>query len=230
MKGFKVAALAAVALCFVATSVLATDFAAGHMKTKELRFRSHAAATVSPVDFMGGYVDSAVASRLGTQICPLDTSAAISTSGWTPLVPAQATADSGTFAVLNVFDATGSACASAADSLYIAIQGSLNGANWTTLRTFKDGTISTITSRLDQTNVTGAFQGLISLNGASQAGGGSSSLWRYKIPIGGANQGAAMADRYSTNTWPLIRFIIGFPDAVKYQVGASITHVSTLDE
>lgn len=227
MKRCKFAALAAFLAISVASSAWA-GFSNAHLSTRPLAFRTHAAATVTPVDFMGGYTDSSVASRLGTQVFVLDTTRAISTEGWVPLVPAQATADSGTFAVLNVFDATGSACSSTADSLYIAIQGSLNGANWATLRTFKNGTISTITSRLDQTNVTGAFQGLLSTNGASQAGGGA-SLWRYKIPIGGANQGADMADRYGANTWPLLRFIVGFPDAVKYQVSATITHMSTID-
>lgn len=228
MKGFKVAALAAVACIMLATSVFAADFAAVHKKQQELAFRTHIAATASPVDFLGGYADSALATRLGTQVFVFDTTRGINTDGWHKIQPGGGVTDTmAEYATLNIFDATGSASASAADSLYIAVQGSLNGANWATLRTFKNGTVSAIASRLDQTNVTGAFQGLLSVNGASQAGGGA-SMWRYVLKSRGSAIDAV--DVGSVASWPLLRFIVGFPDAVKYSVGASVTYWSSKDE
>lgn len=226
MKGLKVAALAAIGLLLASTG-FAADYAAPHLVTKELRFRTHVAATVAPADFMGGYVDSAATYRLGTQIMPLDSSAAFTTLNWV-FPQNQALSDtSGFVCAINVFDATGSACASTADSLYIAVQGSLNGANWATLNTGKAGTISSITSRIDQT-AGGPFQGLLSANGASQAGG-TGSMWHYVIKQRAA-QGYDGRDLAAAGTWPLLRVIVGFPDAVKYGVSATVTYVSTRDE
>lgn len=224
MKRWKFVALAAILVGTVVSQAHA-DWSTTHLNTQPLRFRTHAAATVTPVDFMGGFVDSSVATRLGTQICPLDTTVEISTRGWAIPFNQAATDTSGFLCAINIYDATGSACATTADSLYIAVQGSMNGANWATLRTFKNGTISSITSRLDQTNVTGAFQGLLSANGASQAGGGS-SLWRYVIKARAA-QGGDNVDIASAGQWPLLRVIVGFPDAAKYQVAGSVTFPTT---
>lgn len=233
--------LIAVALaCAAVLSVAATAFAGAsdqftspHLRTDPLIFRVHKAALgigvsgFTGTDLLGGYADSVVTSRVGTQISILDTTAAISTAGW-PQITNQALSDTSGFSFqFNLYDATGTGCESGADSIYVACQASVDGFNWFTLPTFKAGTKSNINSRLDQANVTGAFFGALSLNGAALSTG--PPVWRvlYKQR---AVTGWDNPDVGNPAIWPMIRFIVGFPDAKGYIVRGSVTHLTDRGE
>jgi hypothetical protein len=205
-----------------------------HMVTEPLSFRVHAAALgpavagYSGTDLLGGFTDSVTTKRVGTEISILDTTVAISTRGW-PVIANQAISDtSGFFCQFNVYDATGTGCQTGMDSLYICAQGSLDGINWTSFKTFKTGAGSSVTSRLSQANGTGIFQGALTINGASLALG--PPVWRvlYKQRAVSPSQ-SEIPDVSSMQTFPMLRFIVGFPDAGGYIVKASITHLSSVE-
>ena len=191
-----------------------------HLAFKNVPFRTKLAVEQQ------GYLDSMVTHRVGTQICPLDTTAAISTLGWS--IPSnQALSDtSGFFCKFIVFDPTGTACESGADSLYIAVQVSADGVTWATPKTFVGGTTANIVSRLSQVNVTGQFYGALSLNGAALAQG--APIWQIPYKIRAVN----IWDELSTaniNSWPYLRWIVGFPDAKGYGVSARVVFLSSSD-
>jgi hypothetical protein len=237
MKRWKVAALAAFCLSVLSVgSAFAAEYIVDHPYLEPVKWRTHKLTAASgEVLFTDNLcnlcaVDSATTNRLGVASgsSPLDTTTAISTLAWTvPHANTGLASDSAqVLAVLNVYDPS-TLCVSGADSIYIATQGSVDGNTWVTLRTFKNGTISAIASRLDQTNVTGAFQGLLSQNGAALANG--QPVWRYRFTFQLPNAGQDAVDRYQLYHWPLIRFIVCFDKAYKYGVNASIWHpVSTV--
>jgi hypothetical protein len=105
--------------------------------------------------------------------------------------------------------------------MYVAVQGSPDNVNWVTLRTFVGGTISSITDRLDQTNVTGAFRGILTANGASLANGPPVWIQRYRLkdtPV------AQEPSDCKLDSWPFIRWIFGSHDAAGYKVRAAVAH------
>lgn len=220
---------AALAVASSAFADASAQFASPHLKTDPLVFRVHKAALgvgvsgFSGLDALGGYADSVTTSRVGTQICILDTTVGMSTAGW-PIITNQALSDTSGFSCqLNVYDATGGSCESGADSIYVAAQASFDNVTWFTLPTFKSGTKSSITSRLDQANVTGAFFGALSLNGAALSTGAPAwrVLYKQRAVTGWDNP-----DVGNVQAWPMLRWIIGFPDAKGYIVRASVTHLT----
>ena len=217
---------AATALSFAAT-VHAFSYDQPRQVTDRLIWRSHNATT--PTGFSGtssdsGAADSSVATRLGTQVCPLDTTKAVVTASWWPKVMTNSWSISlydttQTYCSINVFDA--GASFSTADSVYIACQGSYTGQDWTTLATLVGGTAASNTSRLDQTQGTGSFYG--SLNRLGASGGTPSWVVTYKLrwPVTESN------DMCGIWRYPLLRWIVGFPDPVKYNVGAQVIHMTS---
>jgi hypothetical protein len=222
------AVLAVLAMALIPVAAQATSSPATwpHLKTDPLVFRVH---KVTPgtgesqkSDFLCTTcaVDSATTNRLGTQIAILDTTDAANTESWRTQENQALSDTSGIYCQVTVWDPN-SLCASGADSLYCAAQVSADGLNWVTVKTFTGGTASSIASRLDQTNATGAFVGALSLNGASIAYG--QPVWKFLYKTRAAN-GVADVDRGNMQTWTLLRFILGFPDAYKYGVRAAVTH------
>jgi len=125
MKRWKVAALAAVLALGLVGNAWASEHVANHLQSDGLRFRRHAAAIVSPVDFLGGYIDSSATSGLGaTGACPLDTTTAISTDDW-PQLQNQALSDTSGFVCQLVVSDAGASSAGGADSASRAMPSAL---------------------------------------------------------------------------------------------------------
>ena len=142
--------LAALGL-LVAAQAVAAPFAGPHKTSVPLKFRTHVAApsastiTSTPnsgYDAMGWYVDSLYSTRTsgtadaGPGTAALDTTAAISTKGWTVAPSSSSVGDSGTVCIVQFMDAGYGNTASsgnATDSLYVVVQGSADGVNWVSL-------------------------------------------------------------------------------------------------
>jgi hypothetical protein len=222
--------LAAVFVVSLASVVQASTVTGVWNQVDQLQFRTHkltaSAGEQLRNDVVGGTacvacaVDSSISNRLGTQISILDTTTAISTSLWArPTGVSIAAADTNmTYAILNVFD--GGSSSSTADSIYVMAQASYDGVAWFSLATLLGGTAGATVSRLDQTQGTGTFFGLLNKLGAS--GGTPSWAKQYKLySLAGAANDHAGIWRY-----PLLRFIIGIPDAVNYSIRAQVIHGS----
>lgn len=225
MKNRILAALSAlVSIAVISTASWAGPSVPVHYQWDEVKFRAQVAA--NPV----GVWDSLVTMRVGAAGASsvLDTTVAISTAGW--VVPGnQALSDtSGVFCYLVVHDAPGSDdCESGADSLAVAMQGSADGQTWVTFLTFKTGTAaSTITSRNNQTIVSGVFTDQISANGAALAAGQPVWVYKFKKRAASALDGVELGDPMC---FPLIRFVLSFHDAKGYKVAAKIGHLSAVD-
>jgi hypothetical protein len=227
MKRVLAVALAA-AFFTVAT---ATAWAYPVLVSSEVKFRTHKATAATGEVLLDSWtgaaacvacaVDSTATHRVGTQISVLDTTVAISMEGWSlPPMPIAAATDSTVFCQFTISDATGTACETGMDSLYVGAQVSMDGQNWVTVMTFKGGTPSSITSRLSQANVTGTLIGALSLNGASLARG--APVWKivYKTKT---LTGLDSQDQFGLPGWKMIRWIVGFPDAGGYGVKAHVT-------
>lgn len=212
MKRFIAAALLAAVMVVGLSSVAqAKDYVWPHNDATQLRFQTG----------FPGWLDSTVTTRLGAQTCVLDTTTAFNTSVVArPQLFALTAADTNMiFCSLNVFDA--GASATAADSIYVTAQASYDGVAWFTLATLIGGTAASVTSRLDQTQGTGTFYGLLNKLGAS---GGTPSWvvhYKYRSLTSGAN------DQCGIFRYPMLRWIVGFPDAVKYNVRAQVIYQST---
>jgi hypothetical protein len=89
------------------------------------------------------------------------------------------------------------------------------------MRTFVGGTISSITDRLDQTNVTGAYRGILTSNGASLANGAPVWIQRYRLKDTPVAQEPADC---KLDSWPFLRWIFGSHDAGGYKVKAAVIH------
>lgn len=194
---------------------------APHRAVREINWRSSAPINTE----VSGTLDSAVTTRLGNGTMILDTTVGVSTLDWVggPSHPTWVVADSNTiYCTFIVTDAGTSS--STADSLYIMAQGSFDGKNYFNLATFLGGTPGTTVSRLDQTNATGTFIGRLNRFGAS--GGTPQWDWAYKnrTPI------TAAQDLTTLHRYPYLRWIVGFPDAVKYSVRARVMYSTTDSE
>lgn len=216
------------ALALFAGLASAAQYMAVHADNTDLRFRTHAAATVGNeyanygVDFLGGFADSGSVSRVGAQSAVLCTTLAVPTKGWLS-VQNQAISDtSGAYCVVAFYDAGGTGCESGADSLYIAAQGSYDGRTWVSLATFKTGASASITSRLSQANVDGNFYGALTLNGAARANG--APVWNvlYKQRAVSALDGIDIGG--SIQRFPLLRWIVGMPDAKGYKIAGKVQY------
>jgi len=233
MKRFT-AGLMLAGLTILASSAFAQNsFIAPHVTYEDLRFRTHAAATVGNegpnygVDVLGGYVDSLIATGLGVAgaTSPLDTTTSVNTMRWYNELKGNtvAVADSNRiWATIQFYDSGGltSASSSTFDSLYIATQASFDGKNWFTLATFLNGTAGTITSRLDQTNAAGAFFGVLNDFGASGSFPSFTWAYKYRVPI------AAKQDQQAIWRYPFLRWIINSHDAVNYSLRARVFYTS----
>lgn len=230
------------ALCLLALSSMATPALAGivgtatgtvHTVTEPVKVRTHKGTIVGNegsnfgLDRLGGYVDSTYASSVGaalTGVGSVDTTEAVDTSGW-PKVQSPVLADTmSSFCNFIVTDATGAACESGADSLYIATQVSADGLTWATAGTFVGGTVATLLSRLDQTNAAGTFNGRLSNNGAALAQG--APIWRVKYKVRGASSNTVV-DEAGLQGWRYLRWIVAYPDAKGYIVKMWVEHQST---
>ena len=213
MKRILVAAFAAVTL--LSGSAWAGPSAPIHMSYSQVGFRTQVAANPA------SQWDSLVTQRVGASGASsvLDTSLAISTEGW--ILPGSlGTTDSLAFLHVIVYDATGSGCESGADSLALAVQVSADGVTWASALTFKGGTAaSTITSRNNQTIVSGVFLDDISVNGAALAAG--APIWSYKYRNRPATSLTGV-DIGGLVLWPYLRFIISFHDPKAYKVAMKI--------
>jgi len=228
MKKILLAALAALTL--VSTVWAATVIVAPTLRFDQLKFRTHAAAgfagQAGAVSDFGLFdaVDSTVAMRVGVAGAswPLDTTTAISTDGWA-VNDNKLLADSTDFCTFFIYDQGGNTntTQTGVDSMYIACQGSVDGTLWVTLRTFVGGTISSITDRLDQTNVTGAYRGVLTSNGASLANGGPVWIQRYRLKDTPVAQEPSDA---KLDSWPYLRWIFGSHDAGGYKVKCGVSH------
>lgn len=232
------ASFAALFLVTLATGAMAeasAQYGAPHLASTPLTFRTHAKAFgpgvdgFSGADLLGGYSDSIYAKRVGAQIAVLCTTTAVPTLGWALPVANQALSDtSGWQFAVHLSDYNGSGCESGADSAMVCVQASVDGINWFSSHTFKTGAATSVTNRLDQTNVNGIFTGALSQNGAALATGPPAWTWVYKVRAvsqwdagGGPDVGSNLL-RY-----PYLRFIFGFLDAKGYMVRGSVTHTTT---
>jgi len=213
-----------------ATANAALPYVAVHSDFLDLKFRTHAAAIAGyeysnyGVDFLGGFADSNYVQRVGTQIAVLCTTTAVPTKGWVA-VQNQALSDtSGVYCTLSLYDATGTGCESGADSVYIAAQGSFDGRTWVTLATFKTGAPGSLDARLSQANANGAFFGALTLNGAARAHG--APVWKlpYKQRAVSAFDGQDVGG--SVAAFPLLRWVIGLPDAKGYKITGKVSFFS----
>lgn len=230
MKRFLAAfVLAALTLVSIATSAFAVANNAPHGDYVDLRFRTHSntytQATIGAFSDLAGNaydaVDSTITTRLGAQTMVLDTTTAVSTYAWWHVThPAFVVADSNhVYCTLSVSDA--GASSSTADSIYVMAQASFDGVNWFNLATFLGGTPGTATSRLDQTNATGTFFGALNRLGASGGTPSWSIYYKQRVPLGAAS------DQNGLWRYPMLRWIVGFPDAVKYNVRARVHFTTT---
>lgn len=228
MKRF-IAGLMLAALTLVASSAFAEPGGYPHFVTDPLTFRTHKAALGDNIDLLGGFVDSVYVKRVGAQIAVLCTTTAIPTADWALPAVNQALSDTSGFQfAVHLSDYNGSGCESGADSAMVCAQVSVDGINWFSSHTFKTGAASSVTNRLDQTNVNGIFTGALSQNGAALATGPPAWTWLFKQRAvsqwdagGGPDVGSPLL-RY-----PMIRFIFGFLDAKGYMVRGSVTHLTT---
>ena len=214
--------LAALTLC----ALTVTQATAG-MKVKQLMFRSHSAtgnlAAPNAFNDFGTLdaVDSAFAMRVGapTVVC---TTQMIPTEDWGRPEVGTSVSDSGqVFAVVTFSDATGLACESGADSIYVGIQVSNDGANWTHAGTFKGGTIATAADLIPHTSVAGGYQGILSMNGASRARGGP--VWMMPI-FARTITGRQDLDIFGIHRWRAMRFLVILPDAKGYKIRGSVSY------
>lgn len=221
MKRFLAGLLLLAAMC-----MLATVSSAQKLKTVDLKWRTHRIAATSAhydysqYDQIGPYHDSTATHRVGTQISVLDTTTAVTTENWyRPRISGAALDTMITYCIVNVYDETGAACASGADSIYLAAQGSPDGTTWVTLGTFKAGAPASLTDRLSQANGTGTFFGLNNLSSTEFP------VWQrpYKMGILSADP---TPDVFSIHRWKALRWVVGFPDAVGYNVKASVSFLS----
>jgi len=164
------------------------------------------------------YFDSTTTNRLGAVTCVLDTTAGINTAQWArPTVQVLAAGDTNNvWMAFNVYDSQGGS-STTADSIYVMLQTSYDGVAWVSNATLTGATAGATVSRLDQTQGTGTFFGRLNLLGAS--GGTPSWIVQYKVR-GPTN--TAIADQTWLHKYPFIRWIVGFPDAVKYSVRAQV--------
>lgn len=155
----------------------------------------------------------------------LDTTLAISTEGWVFPTNQPLNDTSFVFCTLIVHDAIGSDdCESGADSLAVAMQVSADGQTWTTLAAVAGqaaGTTNPITSRNNQTILSGNFHDRISMNGAALAAGQPIWLFKFKQRTATALDGSDAANAY---VFPYIRFVLSFHDAKGYKVQAKVVH------
>ena len=207
--------LAALAMLCIAGAAHANVSVGPRLVSEPLRWRTHSTTYVN-TDGTAKDVDSTISNRLGTQVFVLDTTSAFSTRNvWRPSLYAITAADTNkVFCTFNVYDSGSSA--TAADSCYIAVQASYDGTAWFTLATLIGGTAGSITSRLDQTQATGTFYGRLNKLGAS--GGTPSWAWNYKY----RSLTAETNDQCGLERYPMLRWIVGFPDAVMYSVKAQV--------
>ena len=223
MKKILLAALAAFTLCGTAWAQSGPGVSGARVVFEQVRFRSQVAANAPSV------WDSVVTARVGAAgaSAVLDTSVAISTLGW--FVPtANAVGDSAQFAAIVVYDATtGGDCESAADSLGIAIQVSMDGATWATLGAHATKNVSTTNPIGSRNNhpIDGAFQDILSSNGASLAAG--APIWQALVKVR-ANQGLDINDWGALWRYPMFRIILSFHDAKGYIVSAQVAHLSAV--
>ena len=225
------AAISLAALCLLPSLAQAVNVTAPFLKTEQLSFRVHKATAAAGENLRDDYVgttsctacmvDSGITNRIGVQNMVLDTTTSISTSLWArPSQVAISAVDTNmVYCALNVFD-NAATSSTTADSIYVSAQASYDGKVWFTLATLIGGTAASITSKLDQTNGTGTFFGLLNKLGAS--GGSPSWIKSYKLftPTSAAN------DYCGLWRYPLLRFIVGFPDAYNYSVRAQVIYSS----
>lgn len=217
-------ALAALALFALTPPAYAVNGAVSqHINQIQVKFRSQVAANPSSV------WDSVVTRRVGAAGASsvLDTTAAISTLGWSVPQNHALTDTSGMFCTLIVYDAPGTddQCESGADSLSVAVQVSADMETWTTLSAITGqagGTTNPITSRNDQTIAAGSFHGRLSSNGASLAAG--QPIWNFTFKLRAVG-GLAITDPNAISRFPFIRFILSFHDAKGYKVAAKVIHM-----
>lgn len=218
--------LAVLALAAVFTVVLVSVASANQMVATQLKWRTHLNTYVCGgtgvfSDFAANTcdaIDSTISNRLGTQISVLDTTTAVNTKDfWRLPVAVMAAADTNMiYCTFNVYDSGSSA--TAADSVYIMCQASYDGKSWFPLTTLIGGTAGATASRLDQTQGGGTFIGALNKLGAS---GGTPSWainYKFRAPV------TDSADRQGIWRYPLLRWIVGFPDAVKYSVQAQVIY------
>jgi hypothetical protein len=224
MKRIVFAAFAAICTLVGFTDAFAVGPPVGIFQRYEtLRWRARVAANDPSL------WDSTATMRVGAAGASsvLDTSLAVSTEGWA-LPASLGTTDSLQFMHVLIYDIDGASCESGADSLACAVQVSADGNTWATTLTFKGGTAaSTITSRNNQTIVSGTFLDDISLNGAALAAGAPIWSFRYKqrpvTTLGGA------VDIGGLLQWPFVRFILSFHDAKGYKVYGKVGHYQAVN-
>ena len=216
--------LAAVSLCVFA-SISAADVLTA--RTKQLDWRTHRIAGTSAhysyahYDQIGPFYDSTATHRVGTQIMILDTTTAVITDGWARQLVSGAALDTmNTYCIVNVYDETGASCASGADSIYLAAQGSPDGTTWVTLGTFKTGAPASLTDRLSQANATGTFYGLNNLSSTEFP------VWQFPYKLG-ILSASPTPDVFSIQRWKALRWVVGFPDAVGYNVRAEVQYFTS---
>lgn len=232
MKRFSRALFGALLLTLglTATAHAALPYVNVHTDFADLKFRTHAAAIAGyeypnyGVDFLGGFADSNYVQRVGTQIAVLCTTTAVPTKGWSAVQNQALTDTSGVYAVVSFYDATGTGCQSGADSVYIATQGSFDGRTWITLATFKTGAPGSINDRLSQANANGTFFGALSLNGAARANG--APVWKLPLKQRAASALDGQDIGGSVAQFPLLRWIVGLPDAAGYKIAGKVSYFS----
>lgn len=223
------------AMTLVAASAFAEPGGYPYLNNTPLVFRTHKAAFGPGVDgytgtdLLGGFSDSAIVKRVGTQIAVLCTTQGVSTIGWALPQTNQALSDtSGWQFAVHLSDYNGSGCESGADSAMVCAQVSVDGINWFSAHTFKTGAATSVTNRLDQTNVNGIFYGALSQNGAALATGPPAWTWLFKVRAVSQWDANAGPDAGSPLLrYPMIRFIFGFLDAKGYMVRGSVSHLTT---
>lgn len=233
-----IAGLLLAALTIVAASAFAEPGGYPYLANTQLTFRTHKAAFGPGVDgftgadLLGGYSDSVYSMRVGAQIAVLCTTKAVSTIGWAfPRgIEGGALSDTSGFQfAVHLSDYNGSGCQTGMDSAMVCAQVSVDGINWFSSHTFKTGAATSVTNRLDQTNVNGIFYGALSQNGASLATGPPAWTWLYKArSVSGWDANAGPDAGSNLLRYPMIRFIFGFLDVGGYKVRASVTHLTTV--
>lgn len=221
------------ALMALAGTAFADPTVSMHRVTESVPFRVHIvggdASGKTGTDEMGDYVDSLYASG----IAKIDTTAYVSTNGWTVWAPGGAVPDTALVAKLLIYDAglasvTLGRTSATAESIYIKTQVSANKTDWHDCAIIP-GQSPVIGALTVQTTVNAQ---VITFTSSTNTGV-SGKLWalRYNTGIGAAGGKVGPPDIYHVVEYPWVRWIImGTRATTNHSYKVSVSHWSSLVE
>ena len=243
MKKFLALAALIAGVALTAVSATAGPMVSQHWVTEPLKFRTHTttATATTPGAFKDEFyvstndapyaVDSSVATNSAAK--SIDTTTAMSTVGWAPVIGAGMVADSTYSCTLNIYDGGITTDGSGTDSLYVFPQASFDGKNW-----FSLGIPGVAAARITSTNRglnTIAVVGQANVNGfgiIKTEGSAGSLAWQLKFPNNALAEVRAIPSIHGLWRYPLIRFLImtDVSAAATYQLKASVSHWSASED